>query len=743
MSYFTSSDAPDHPLVECRDAELARALLAVHERVRPSAASVYLLAADGSLAPSTILDTPLSFTMTPHIAAGDMTYTVGIAHRSGKPAVKTPEDVRLTIRAVPVVGLYAPFTSPVTVASAPLRTARRRLGVLTARWVQDHDVPAESFDFLMHLADEVAASLDALADRSVSMEAPEVPLYVPAEAGSPATEAALQSGTVPEEWRRQTSSSRYLWQLQQLGIELTAASRVADVIATTQKVVSRPFGGRAVTLCMMDQGRLLVVGSSGASKEDLRSVDRLPLESGAPEADAALLVHPMVFATPYELRKAYPDLDRYHDGRPRAFLPLVSSGRTVGCCIVAFDRSPDLRDEDLAILTTMLSQVGQSLERARGAEIQQEVSRGMQRALLPRDLPHVKGVETTARYLPATVGAEVGGDWYDVIKLSRSVVGMIIGDVEGHNLDAVAIMGQLRSGVRAYATEGHDPASVLTRSNRLLSALGSDLFATCSCMWLDLETGTATLASAGHRPPVAVDPHGGTVAAEVAVGPPMGVDPTAVYGQSEFVVPPHTVAAFFTDGLLNARTLDAEGRVERLRRVVAEHVNDNLENIADRLIEDSDSRTRRDDIALLLTRFLGSEDVTAQVADMAVHRYDVGRVQDVRRFARAQAVDWGLEKLTDELELLVSEIVTNALIHGQSAVDVRIRKYEDRLRVEVRDNEPHPPIPAAILDIEETRNDEAESGRGLLIVDAIASDWGSSPTGRGKTTWFEMLIPAA
>lgn len=102
-----------------------------------------------------------------------------------------------------------------------------------------------------------------------------------------------------------------------------------------------------------------------------------------------------------------------------------------------------------------------------------------------------------------------------------------------------------------------------------------------------------------------------------------------------------------------------------------------------------------------------------------------------------------LEKLTDELELLVSEIVTNALIHGQSAVDVRIRKYEDRLRVEVRDYEPHPPIPAAILDIEETRNDEAESGRGLLIVDAIASDWGSSPTGRGKTTWFEMLIPAA
>ncbi|WP_331772974.1 SpoIIE family protein phosphatase (plasmid) [Embleya sp. NBC_00888] len=604
-------------------------------------------------------------------------------------------------------------------------------------------MPTGFRDFLMSLADRVADSLDALADQGVSMEAPDVPLYVPVESGTAATESALRSGAVPTEWRRQTSSSRYLWQLQQLGIELTAASRVADVIAATRKVVSRPFGGRAVTLCMTQHERLLVAGSSGASKEDLRSVGQLPFSEGAPETDAALRIRPMVFATSHELHQAYPDLDRYHDGRPRAFLPLVSNGRAVGCCIIAFDRPPDLQDEDLAILTTMLSQVAQALERARGNETQQEINRGMQRVLLPRDLPYVRGVETTARYLPATAGAEVGGDWYDVIRLDGNLVGMIIGDVEGHNLDAVGIMGQLRSGVRAYATEGHDPASVLTRSNRLLSALGSDLFATCSCLWLDLETGTATLASAGHHPPVAIDPHGRRVATEVSVGPPLGVDPVASYRQSEFVLAKRTVAAFFTDGLLNTRTVDAEEPVERLRSIVAEHVSDNLETLADRLIEDSDSRPRRDDTALLPTRFLGAEGVSAQIADMAVHRYDVGRVKDVRRFARTQAVDWGLEALTEELELLVSEIVTNVLIHGQSAVDVRMRTYGDRLRVEVRDNEPHPPIPAAILDTAETGDDQAESGRGLLIVDAIASSWGSSPTGRGKTTWFEMLIPPA
>lgn len=115
----------------------------------------------------------------------------------------------------------------------------------------------------------------------------------------------------------------------------------------------------------------------------------------------------------------------------------------------------------------------------------------------------------------------------------------------------------------------------------------------------------------------------------------------------------------------------------------------------------------------------------------------------VREFVRVVATRWGLDMLADELELLVSEVVTNALIHARSGVDVRMRKYDDRLRVDVRDNDPRPPIPAVILNVEESGNDEAESGRGLFIVDAIASAWGSSPTGRGKTTWFEIAVPSA
>lgn len=582
------SGAPGHLQVASRDAELARALMAVQERVLPSVAAAYLLSGDGVLAPAAVLDTPLAFTVAPDIAVDHTGYSVAIAHRSGKLAVNRPAEVREVVRANPFAVLQAPFAEMV-VASAPVRTARKRFGVLSVQWVPARDVPSKSLDFLTRVADRIATSLEDLADRGVPMEAPDVPLYVPVEDGSGVEDADPRSGAIPAGWRERTSSSRFLFQLQRLGLRLTAARRMAEVIAATRMVV-QPVGGRAVTLCLVDGERLQVVGSSGTAKEDLRGVDGLLLREGAPEADAALLGRPVLFATSREMHEAYPDLDRYHDRRPRAFMPLVSNGRAVGCCIVVFEHPPDLRKEDLAVLMTMLGQVAQSLERARGIEIQQEIARGMQRALLPRGLTDAREVETAARYLPAGVGAEVGGDWYDVLSPRRGVLGMIIGDVEGHSLDAIGVMGQLRSGVRAYAAEGHDPANVLTRSNRLLSELETDLFVTCGCMWLDLESGTATLASAGHHPPVVADARGGTVLVDPVVGPPLGVDPEAVYGQTEFVIPPRGTAALFTDGLLDTRVTDIEQSIESLRRRVAEAENQDLESLADRLINDADSR---------------------------------------------------------------------------------------------------------------------------------------------------------
>ncbi|WP_346168070.1 ATP-binding SpoIIE family protein phosphatase [Streptomyces javensis] len=726
--------------IQRRDQKLAEAALRVHERLRSSTAAAYLRTPDGSLSAAVVLDTVLSFVISPCMAEGDRRFVSALAHQSGELVCVGPDDWRRIVRETPSFVQHMPFS--MRAASAPIRTARHRFGALTVRWMPDRRPSEEALDYMSNVAEEVSYSLEEMADQGVSMMAPGIPLFVPERGSGETSGASVDEAGEELPAPRAGLRSAFLFQLEKVGMELTAADRVRDVVAATRAEVVRPFGGRSVMLCLVERGRLRVAGSSGISKGDLRRVDGLTLAEGTPEGDCTLRVQPLLFATSQELRAAYPGLGRYDDGRARAFLPLVSNGRAAGCCVLVFESLRTLEQEELAILMIMLGQVGQSLERARSREIDHAVIQGMQNALLPRGLPHLKEVETTARYLPATAGTEVGGDWYDVIRLSDDEIGMIIGDVEGHSADAVGIMGQLRSGVRAYAMEGHDPANVLARSNRLLSELESDLFATCCCMWLNLETGVATVASAGHRPPLLVDSQGHAASTRLRAGPPLGIDPEAAYLETELVIPAGGIAALYTDGLLDIRGEGPETSTVRLQRDIAAHTRENLEVLADRLIDLCGTRAQReDDIALLLMRYEGTQGPHGRVAHVSVQRHDVQRVRELRHHLRDLVSDWGLAPLVEDLQLLVSEVVTNALIHAHSEVDLRIREQAGRLRVDVRDSDPHPPIPAANLELEEAGDDEAESGRGLVIVDAVASAWGSSPAGRGKTTWFELTVP--
>ncbi|MFJ6659457.1 SpoIIE family protein phosphatase [Streptomyces sp. NPDC091377] len=427
------------------------------------------------------------------------------------------------------------------------------------------------------------------------------------------------------------------------------------------------------------------------------------------------------------------------------FLPLIADGQAMGCCVMAAPRSHALRDEDLAVLMIMLGQVAQSLQRARAYEREHVIARSMQHGLLPRTLPHLAEIVSTSRYLPADAGAEVGGDWYDMIRLpGGNRVGLVIGDVEGHSLDACGTMGQLRSVIRAYATEGHDPAGVLNRGNRLLADLDADHFATCLCLWLDLDTGTATVAGAGHPAPVVSDPSGTEVTFEVPVGPPLGVDAESRYLQAEFTLAPGSLVALYTDGLLDLNHVDMDAAFARLRRTLAAGRDEDLELLADRIVGDFGTSARRDDdLALLLVRYDGpGEGPYRHVAQVLVRRRDMQRVRRLRHYLRELLPTWGLAGLQDDLELLLTEVVTNALVHADSEVDIRLREYPGHLRVEVRDSDPRPPLLVADLGPGATGDADAESGRGMLIVDALASAWGSSPAGRGKTTWFEMGVKA-
>ncbi|MFE9629027.1 SpoIIE family protein phosphatase [Streptomyces sp. NPDC006527] len=694
---------------------LAAELQKLHCELDSSTLAVYLVQAEGSLEAAVIVDTPLSFAITPVMAAGDTRFISVQAHQSGLPVTMDREQAWRLVSENPAFVQHA--ASPMEAIAVPIRSGTHRFGTISARWMSDRRVPAGALERMVRAATDLARLMEHKPIRARA-----VPLFVP------------ESNSLT------ANASGYLLRLQRLGTALTAAHGVHDLVAATYTELVLPFGGTGVLLCTRENGRLRVVGAAGISAQEIRGLNDSVIREGTPEGDVVMDSMPRTLG-PEELAAAYPGIGRYEDQRFRSFLPMVCGDRTVGCCVLVLEREEKLREDEQALLMVMLGQISQTLERIRSHQMQDAVTQSMQRLLLPRDIPDVPGLESTARYLPAAVGADVGGDWYDVIVLPGGQIGMIIGDVEGHNLEAVGTMGQMRSAVRAYAAEGHDPASVLTRSNHLLDELGADLFVTCCCLWLDTETGVAKVASAGHPEPMVANTQGEVVDITIPVGPPLGVAPETIYGSTEMVVPPGAVIALFTDGLLDARERGMPEALDRLRQEITDHASENLEALADRITEAASGEGRHDDIALLLLRQGGASSSHRRTVRTTVPRHATRRVHAVRHFARDLMSAWGHTALTDDIEILISEVVTNALIHAHTEVEIRLSDFPDRVRVEVRDNDPHPPIPVVVLDPNGVGDDEAESGRGLLIVDAIASAWGSTPAGRGKTTWFELRPP--
>ncbi|MFS4092488.1 SpoIIE family protein phosphatase [Streptomyces sp. AF1A] len=720
---------------------MAASLRRLFERLHPATAAVYLLTDDtGALAASMVLDTALGFTVAPGMPVDDFDWAGAAAQQTGEIVVRDSVSTRWAIESNPAVVQYLPY--PVLTVAAPLRTARKRFGVLVLRWAPPRDPDSAMLDCVRSVAEQLSTDLERSAEQGASMVAPPVPWFVPVSTDGAGPVSQGASATAPPiRPTGPSGSSSFLYQFQRVATELTAGVRAQDIVATTHAEVVRPFGGDGVTLYLIEQGRLRVAGSAGSAKSALKAVDYLPLTPGAPEADAVIKNQSMMLSTA-QLRAGYPGLNRYHEGAAWLFLPLIADRQVVGCSVVRYDHLQQLRDDELAALMIMFGQVGQSLQRVRSHEWAASIARTLQQGLLPGSFPHLKEIVATARYLPATQGAEAGGDWYDVISLPGGGAGLLIGDVEGHSLEAAGIMAQLRSGARAYATEGHDPAAVLARSNRLLAGLDTRLFATCCCIWLDLDTGEATIASAGHPMPVISDPSGRVSTPVLSAGPPLGICPETVYIQVDTVLAPGSLVALYTDGLLDLSHQSLETALGTLRQRLADQRDLDLEVLADRLVSDDGPHTARDDdLALLLVRYEGaSESAAERVARVSIQRNGLHEVRRLRHFLTDLMNTWMLSVDIDALELLVSEVVTNSLVHAQSEVDVRLRNYPDHLRVEVRDTNPHPPVMAAIVGADEAVNDEAESGRGLLIVNALAAAWGTSPAGRGKTTWFELDV---
>ncbi|MFI7498433.1 SpoIIE family protein phosphatase [Streptomyces sp. NPDC049687] len=396
-----------------------------------------------------------------------------------------------------------------------------------------------------------------------------------------------------------------LYQLTHLAAALTEVVGVQDVIDLVADQIMPAFGAQGLVLSTADAGRLRITGYRGYAAHVIERLDGLPLDTDFTPAGRALSTGiPAFFADPEEMRCVYPEAPRASGKQAWAFLPLIISGRPVGCCVLSYDHPHAFPAEERAVLTSLAGLIAQAFDRARLYDTKHELAHGLQQALLPRTLPQVTGLRVAARYLPATRGMDIGGDFYDLIRLGDTAAAAVIGDVQGHNVAAAALMGQVRTGVLAHATLGTPPDQVLARTNRLVTDLVPDLFTSCLYAHLDFARRRVTLASAGHPPPLLRLPDGDTRPVVVPPGPLLGIDPDAVFPVTEIPLTAGLMLAFYTDGLVETPETDLDDSIAHLAHHLARADDRDLDLLIDDLLGKARTTGRRtDDLALLVVQY--------------------------------------------------------------------------------------------------------------------------------------------
>ncbi|WP_086827079.1 SpoIIE family protein phosphatase [Streptomyces sp. NRRL B-24572] len=428
-------------------------------------------------------------------------------------------------------------------------------------------------------------------------------------------------------------------------------------------------------------------------------------------------------------------------------VPLHARGDTLG--LVQFVRhrtSAPFDDDDLLLAREIVSRAAVSIDNARRYTHERSTALTLQRTLLPRYTVRQAAVETASRYLPAGSRAGVGGDWYDVIPLSGARVALVVGDVVGRGLHAAATMGRLRTAVRAFADIDLMPDELLThlddvviRMQREESRDEGETSATCLYAIYDPASRRCSLASAGHIPPTVVTPSttGGAIPTsgvvelpEVPIGPPLGLGGLP-FETAEFELQEGSLLVLHTDGLIAAdRTRDVDLSLTTLHGVLAS-APESLEETCDRLLAALLPSRPADDVALLVARTRALDPDHVATMDLPS---DPAAVSGARGFASDVLTAWGLEELSFTTELVVSELVTNAIRYGKSPIQLRL-VLQTTLTCEVSDASSTAPHlrRARIFD---------EGGRGLLLVAQLAERWGARHNREGKVIWAEQALPA-
>ncbi|MFG3544272.1 SpoIIE family protein phosphatase [Streptomyces clavifer] len=488
--------------------------------------------------------------------------------------------------------------------------------------------------------------------------------------------------------------------------------------------------------------RLLRLPVSDPQAGLLPAADLCEVLAGGALAEVLRGVRP-VFGDSAAARAALPELlgaGRTVPTGHRAILaPLRGRRRVIGAAVfLRGTERPPFEANDLLVAAQLATHTALGIDKAVLYGREAYIADELQRTMLPDSLPQPTGVRLASRYLPAAETARVGGDWYDAIPLPGSRVALVVGDVMGHSMTSAAIMGQLRTTAQTLAGLDLPPQEVLHHLDEQAQRLGSDRMATCLYAVYDPVAHRITIANAGHPPPPVLLHLGGR--AEVLRVPPGapigvgGVDFEAV----ELDAPAGATLLLYTDGLVESRLRDVWTGIEQLRERLAataqltgpDH-SPPLEALCDDVLDMLGPGDRDDDIALLAARFDGI--APSDVAYWFLEPEDAapGRA---RRLARRALSRWGLDDLADEVELLVSEVVTNAVRYAERPVTLRLLRT-DILRCEVGDDSPQLPR-------QRRARDTDEGGRGLFLVNRLARRWGATRLSTGKVVWFEMATPA-
>lgn len=558
--------------------------------------------------------------------------------------------------------------------------------------------------------------------------------------------------------RRAVRIAGYLRRLHSATLAVSTTTSRAALVAAVAEGVNAIFEGPAVAVMTVgDRSLLAVAGFDGLdpTAPPASCPPTVPLETAAAVAgrgvvEAATLVDvPPVGGVEHYVGAAVTD----------------RSGVVLGALLVAEPEVPDAEEADdvRLVLEQLAHAVSVSVENLRAFELEHRISLTLQRSLLPAHSTAPTGLDVAFRYEAAGAHTEVGGDFYEIVELDENQVLAAVGDVVGHSLQAAIVMAQLRNGLRAYALDGHGPTAILERLDRLLRRFHATTTATLCLVLIDKAQRTATVANAGHIPPLllrVVDSSDGGAAGDGGNGGDGGAPAKACEGT--FVEPhgpllgmgfrpPRTVVVplspsetllMVTDGLVERRDEIIDRGLDRLVAMASTWWGD-LDELCDRLLREvGPGPDGADDIALLAIRLTATESaddepVARPASAVGDHHRGAMFGRDSREIARARGFvsdalhAWGLATEVEPFELMVSELVSNALVHGSGPISVALSCGDGTVRLEVSDDgsetDPH-------------LTSKAIGGWGLHFVDELADNWGSDKHGGRTTVWAAKLL---